>query len=44
MDGRDVYGVATRVCFTDVVGEGTQLSRRRMVNYWPNVGAGGGCC
>jgi len=30
--------------FTDVFGEGTQVSRRHMVTYCPNVGAGGGCC
>jgi len=43
-DGRDVYGVASRVFFTHVFGEGTQLSRWRMVTYCPNVRAGGGCC
>jgi len=41
-DGRDVYGVASRAFFTDVFGEGTQLSRRRMVTDCPNGRAGGG--
>ena len=41
-DGRNVYGVASRVFFTDVFGEGTQLSRRRMVTYCPNVRHEGG--
>jgi len=43
-DGRDVYGVTSRVLFPHLFGEETQLPRRRMVTYCPNFGAGGGCC
>jgi len=37
-----MYGVASRVFFTLVFREGTQLPRRRVVTYCPNVVAGGG--
>ena len=43
-DGRDVYGVTSRVLLMSDLGEGTQHSRRRLVTYGSNVGAGGGCC
>ena len=42
--GRDVYGVTSRVLLMSDLGEGTQLSRRRLVSYGSNVGAGRGCC
>ena len=44
MEGRDVYDVTSRVLLMFDLGEGTQLSRRRLVTYGSNVGAGGGCC
>ena len=42
MDGRDVYGVTRRVPLRSALGEGTQLSRRRLVTYSSNVGLEGG--
>ena len=44
MDGCDVYSVTSRVSLIAVLGEGTQLSRRRLMTYGSNVGARGGCC
>ena len=44
MGGRDVYGVTSRMLFTSVFAEGTQLSRCRVVSYGSNVGAGGRYC
>jgi len=38
-----MYGVTSRVLFTHVFGEGTQLPRRRIATYCPNIVAGGGC-
>ena len=43
-DGRDVYGVTSRVLLMADLGEGTQLSRRPLMTYGSNVGAGEGCC
>ena len=42
--GRDVYGVTSRVLLMSDLGEGTQISRRQLITYGSNVGAGGGCC
>ena len=41
-DGRDIYGVASRVLFSYVFGVGTELPPGRIVTYCPKVGAGGG--
>jgi len=40
--GRDLYGVVSRVFFTHVFGEGTQLPRPPMVTYSSKRGVGGG--